>query len=112
MGYENLNKFAAVEIEKAGAPIYHLKLRESVNLFRLIAQAIKVNFYHLTPSNSKEIKQVIETYTDFPNLKELYCGYFLYEVNDSKLEVPGAILARSQLELFSTDEDQNETELF
>ncbi len=55
---------------------------------------------------------MIETYTDFPNLKELYCGYFLYEVNDSKLEVPGAILARSQLELFSTDEDQNETELF
>ncbi len=41
-GKENLNKFAANEIEKAGAHIDLLRIDESVNLCRLIAKAKEV----------------------------------------------------------------------
>ncbi len=38
-GNENLNKFAAKEIEKAGAHIHNLIIKKSVKICRLIARA-------------------------------------------------------------------------
>ncbi len=61
-----MNEFAANEIEKADAHIKFLEIKNSVNLCRLIAKAKEVELNKIEPSSHKEIKKVIETYTEFP----------------------------------------------
>ncbi len=67
-----MNEFVANEIEKAGVHIDCLLLEQSVSLSRMIAKARFVFLNNSKPSNIKKIKQVIETYTEFPHLKKLY----------------------------------------
>ncbi len=51
-----MNIFAANEIEKVGALINTLFIKNSVNLCRIIAKAKKVELLELTPYNNIEIK--------------------------------------------------------
>ncbi len=71
-----------------------------------------VQIHEFSPENYKEIKQVIETFTQFPHLKVLCCSDEFTSNNDEvNLEIAGAILARSQLEIFVTRVKHNETDL-
>ncbi len=68
----------------------------------------------LLPSDLKKMKQVIETYSEFPHLKVFTCrdSYWGRDNIDANLEIAGAILSRSSLlEEFSTRADHNETDL-
>ena len=64
-------------------------------------------------SQYKDMKQVIETYTEFPHLKVLDIVESCWgdDRNDANLEVPGAILSRSQLEEFATCVDYHDKDL-
>jgi hypothetical protein len=79
----------------------------------MIGKAKKVEFGKLKSSNYAQIKQLIESYTELPHLKELSCSPYGKEGagNDLKVEIIYSILARSQLEEFVTGADHNETEL-
>ena len=68
-GNEDWNEFVVYEIEKAGARIDNLHIKGSTNFCRLIAKAKSVTFRNVYSLELKELKQVIETYSEFPHLK-------------------------------------------
>jgi hypothetical protein len=73
-GNKNWNEFVVNEIEKAGILIDYLSKRDKAIFLRLIVKAKKVKIPDYFSYYIEEMKQLIETFTEFPHLKYLECN--------------------------------------
>ncbi len=89
-----MNDIFADEVEKAGARIDRLDIDKKANLIRLMNKAQYVFF--ICVKRDKSFLNKIQSYTEFPYLKQL----FFYSSNS---EIISAVLDRSQLKYLKTE---------